>query len=51
MVLIYKSDRRMGDFALGLIEKTMEYYKEPADVKMENIENDGSKVKFIITKS
>lgn len=51
MILHYKSDRRMGDFAFGLIEKTMEYYKEPAEIKMENVEADGSQVKFIITKS
>lgn len=51
MILYYSSDRRMGDFAFGLIEKTMEYYNEPAEVSMENMENDGSKVKFTIRKA
>jgi len=51
MILNYKSDRRMGDFAFGLIEKTLEYYKEPAEIILENVDADGSQVKFIITKS
>lgn len=50
MILHYKSDRRMGDFAFGLIEKTLEYYKEPADINMTNTVEDGSVVKFMITK-
>ncbi len=50
MVLYYTSARRLGDFAKGLIEQTMEYYEETAEVTMENLEADGSKVKFVITK-
>jgi len=50
MILHYKSDRRMADLAHGLIEKTMEYYKEEATIKIENIKEDGSQVKFTITR-
>ncbi len=51
MILNYHSDRRMGDFALGLIEKTMEYYKEPAEITLTNVKEDGSHVQFKILKS
>ncbi len=48
--LHYESERSMGHLAYGLIEKTMEFYKEPAEVIMENVTEDGSKVTFTITK-
>lgn len=47
--MIYKSDRRMADFALGLIEATMEYYGEQGKIETEAIQNDGSVVRFVIT--
>lgn len=47
--LIYKSSRKMSDFAEGLIFKTLIYYKTIGDIKKEFIEEDGSVVKFIIT--
>lgn len=49
--MIYHSDRSMGDFALGLIEKTIEYYGEKADISREDLIDNGSKVKFLITKN
>lgn len=49
--MIYKSERRMADFAEGLIEKTLEHYGEKATIEKENITENGSEVKFIITKA
>lgn len=48
--MIYYSDRSMADFALGLIEKTLEYYGEEATIAKEDLTESGSEVKFIITK-
>jgi len=48
--LTYYSERRMSDFAEGLIEKTLEHYKEEATISKELIKEDGSVVKFIIQK-
>lgn len=48
--MTYYSDRRMSDFALGLIEKTFEYYKEKATIHRNYIKKDGSEVLFIIEK-
>ena len=48
--MVYYSDRRMSDFALGLIEKTFEHYEEKATVSRELIKEDGSEVLFIIQK-
>lgn len=48
--MIYRSERRMADFAEGLIEKTLEHYGETATIEKENITENGTQVKFIITK-
>ena len=48
--MIYYSDRSMADFALGLIEKTFEHYKEPVSISMEDLVDNRSEVKFILTK-
>ncbi len=48
--MIYSSERKMSDFAEGLIFKTLVYYKTEGDIKKEFLEEDGSVVKFTITK-
>lgn len=48
--MIYYSDRSMADFALGLIEKTFEYYEEPVTITKENLQDNGSEVKFFLVK-
>lgn len=48
--MIYLSDRSMADFAEGLIEKTLEHYKESATIERKNLQESGRQVKFIITK-
>lgn len=51
MKMVYSSDRKMADFALGLIEKTMEHYKEDVTILQSNLVEDGSKVLFTITRN
>ena len=46
--LVYYSERRMSDFAEGLIEKTLEHYGEKATINKTLIKEDGSEVKFTI---
>lgn len=48
--LVYESDRKMADFALGLLEKGLEYFKEDATIEMKPLIEDGSKVLFLIRK-
>jgi hypothetical protein len=49
--LIYRSERRMADFAEGLIEAALAHFNENGSVERSNIEKDGSVVRFIIKKS
>ena len=48
--MIYHSERKMSDFADGLIIKTLEHYKTPCNIEKKNMEEDGSVVQFIIQK-
>lgn len=49
--MIYRSERKMADFAEALIEKSIEYYHEEAKLKRTDIEEDASVVKFLIFKN
>lgn len=49
--MVYKSERSMSMLAKGLIEKTLEHYKEEGEIKMTPLDEDGSVVEFIITLS
>ncbi len=49
--LIYKSKRKMGDFAEGLIEDTASYYNEEIKITRTLLEEDGSEIKFTIEKA
>ena len=46
--MTYTSERKMALFAEGLIEKSVEHYKENCEIQKESINADGSKVKFTI---
>ncbi len=48
--MLYQSDRKMADLADGLIEAAIEYFQEAATVEKKNMNEDGSLVKFIISK-
>jgi Haem-NO-binding len=50
LIMYYKSNRKMADLAYGLIEGCMEHYGENAIIKQESLNEDGSSVKFHITK-
>lgn len=51
LVMIYKSSRAMYYFGLGLMNKTFEHFNSTAEIIMEKIKEDGTEVKFIITKN
>ncbi|GAA3510272.1 nitric oxide sensor HnoX [Aquimarina addita] len=51
LVMIYKSSRAMYNFGLGLMNKTFEHYKSSATIILEKIKEDGTEVKFSITKN
>jgi hypothetical protein len=50
LIMHYKSERKMADFAFGLIEGSLKYFKEPATINMEEISDDKTQMKFTITK-
>lgn len=50
MELVYTSKRRMSAFAEGLIDQTLAHFKEESEVSVENLNEDGSEVKFTITR-
>lgn len=49
LVMTYVSTRKMADLAYGLIEKTLQHFQEEKSIIMENVEADGSVVKFTIS--
>jgi len=51
MVMVYESERKMSALAEGLIEKALEHYKTPCSINLENLEEDGSKVRFTLIKT
>lgn len=48
--MIYSSERRMSDVASGLIEGCMKHFGETAKIHKELMNEEGSIVKFVITK-
>jgi len=48
--LFYTSERKMGHFALGLIEGCGLHYSENYSISMENVNQSGSEVKFTIAR-
>ena len=51
LIMIYKSSRAMHHFGLGLMHKTFEYFNSKATIVLEKIKQDGTEVKFVITKN
>lgn len=49
--MVYTSERKMADFAVGLIEACLLYFNEKGTVEKYNLNDDGSKVKLIIKKN
>ncbi len=50
MVMVYRSTRRMGAFALGLIEASMAHFGEKGNVVMDQLDTDGEVIRFTIQK-
>ena len=50
LILEYHSKRALSQFALGLMDKTLEHYKEKATIKKEFLNNEGTKVLFTLQK-
>lgn len=51
LIMIYKSSRAMHHFGLGLMNKTFEYFNSTANIILEQIKDDGTEIKFIISKN
>jgi len=51
LIMIYKSSRAMHHFGLGLMNKTFAHFNTKADIVIEKIKEDGTEVKFHITKN
>lgn len=51
LIIIYKSSRAMHHFGLGLMNKTFEHFNSTATIVLEKIKEDGTEVKFLITKN
>lgn len=48
--ILYFSERAMYMFAKALMEKTFEHYDQGSEIRLEKIENNGTKVRFVISK-
>lgn len=48
LVMLYESERKMSDLAIGLIERTLEHFKEDKSITTEYLNEDKSLVKFTI---
>lgn len=51
LIMIYKSARRMSDFATGLIEACMAHFKEVGSIDKEQLDQHGETVRFIIKRT
>lgn len=51
LILIYKSNRAMHHFGLGLMNKTFEHFNSKATIILEKLKEDGTEVKFVINKN
>ncbi len=50
LVMIYRSSRAMYSFGRGLMNKTFEYFNAKATILVEKLKEDGTEVKFSITR-
>ncbi len=51
LIMLYKSSRAMSSFGLGLMNKTFAHYNTNAKILLEHLKEDGTEVKFSITKN
>ena len=50
LIMMYHSSRAMYSFGLGLMHQTFAHFNSKAEILIEKIKNDGTQVKFSITK-
>jgi hypothetical protein len=50
MDMTYKSERKLGNFAFGLLSAASDYFEVPLDIEMNSISADGSEVQFFLKK-
>lgn len=50
MVMNYSSERKLGDFAKGLLLQSGEFFKEEIDISSKPLNESGSEIQFTITK-
>lgn len=51
LVMVYRSSRAMYSFGLGLMNKTFEHFNASATIVMEKLKEDGTEVRFSITRN
>lgn len=51
LIMIYKSNRAMHHFGLGLMNKTFEHFNSKGKIVLEKIKEDGTEVRFVIQKN
>lgn len=49
MEMLYKSSRKMVDFAIGLIQGAGEHFKQKVEVEILSVKNDGEEVNLKVT--
>jgi hypothetical protein len=50
IVLKYTSERKLGDFAKGLLTKSAEHFNEKVKVESKGLNASGTQIQFTITK-
>jgi hypothetical protein len=51
LVMLYRSTRKMSDFAEGLIEACLNHFKEKGRIETEQLDAHGEVVRFTVTKT
>ena len=51
MMMTYTSERKLGDFAKGLISKSAEYFQEKVTIESKPLNKKGTQILFTITKA
>ncbi len=51
LVMVYHSDRHLGDLAEGLIQQSIKHFKEQITLERENLDEEGATVRFTLTRA
>jgi hypothetical protein len=51
MSMVYKSERKLSDFALGLMGEAANHYKENVEIEKELLDEEGITVRFLIKRT